>query len=380
MADDQHLKLAASGAAAWNQWRRENESATPDLSGAGLAGADLEGAILAFASLFAADLAGARLARADFNSANLMYAGLTAADLEGADFRQANLFAADLSRARLKGSRFSGAHASGVKLRDADLEGANLFVADLSHADLRGARLGQANFFGSLLNDADLSGADCRETDLSGADLSRARLADVDFTGATLTDCKVPGVIATGLKLDGASQNDLVLTVSSLPEITVDGLDAALLLAPLVSGGESTVDRLPGGDAILLLGAYPHERKAFLNALRDEIRQAGFIPVYADLAENGSNSLAETLLGLARPCRLALVDLGGMEQLPGELQPMFAAASLPLQPLLAGAASAGVTTGLAGLAGTANLRPLFQTEDAAMMIMALGPKVLSTLP
>ncbi|MHB1003470.1 MAG: pentapeptide repeat-containing protein [Thermoleophilia bacterium] len=321
MADDQHLKLAASGAAAWNQWRRENESATPDLSGAGLAGADLEGAILAFASLFAADLAGARLARADFNSANLMYAGLTAADLEGADFRQANLFAADLSRARLKGSRFSGAHASGVKLRDADLEGANLFVADLSHADLRGARLGQANFFGSLLNDADLSGADCRETDLSGADLSRARLADVDFTGATLTDCKVPGVIATGLKLDGASQNDLVLTVSSLPEITVDGLDAALLLAPLVSGGESTVDRLPGGDAILLLGAYPHERKAFLNALRDEIRQAGFIPVYADLAENGSNSLAETLLGLARPCRLALVDSAAWSNSPGSCSP-----------------------------------------------------------
>lgn len=379
MADEQHKKLASIGGAAWNQWRRENDGVTLDLSGAGLAGADLHGADLAFANLFAADLAGARLARADFNSANLMYAGLAEADLEGADFRQANLFAADLSHARLKGSRFSGAHASGVKLRGADLEGANLFVADLSHADLSGARLRKANFFGSLLNDADLTGADCHETDLSGADLSRALLAGVDLTGATLTDCKVPGIIATGLKLDGASQNDLVLTAASLPEITVDGLEAAILLAPLISGGALEDDHLPGGDAILLLGAYPHERKAFLNALRDEIRQAGFIPLFVDLAETGNHSLATTVLRLARLCRLALVDLGGMEQLPSELK-QLADSALPIQPLLAGAASAAVTEELAGLSAAANQRPLFQTEDNAMMIMALGPKVVSALP
>jgi hypothetical protein len=113
VANDEHLALLRRGTAIWNEWREQNPSVAPDISGANvyaanltgadLTGADLTGADLREANLTSADLSGARLCEAVLSSANLSFADLTGADLREADVRETNLSEANLSGANLSG-------------------------------------------------------------------------------------------------------------------------------------------------------------------------------------------------------------------------------------------------------------------------------------
>src|SRR3954451_3164280 len=91
MANKEHLARLKPGVEAWNQWRRENPDARPDLSQANLVGAHLVEADLSGTNLFWADLAYANLHNADFSRANLF-----AANLCGANLRKTILHDADL--------------------------------------------------------------------------------------------------------------------------------------------------------------------------------------------------------------------------------------------------------------------------------------------
>lgn len=95
MSNDEHVAMLGRGAAAWNEWRAEQDE-TPDLSRAGLRGLDLSGF--------------------------------------------------DLSRVDLRGADLRGTNLNGAKLSGANLDGANLFKATLDDADLAGAFLYGAQF------------------------------------------------------------------------------------------------------------------------------------------------------------------------------------------------------------------------------------------
>ncbi len=89
MADADQVQLLRSGAATWNDWRRQHPETKPDLVGAQLRGLDLSSADLSDADLGQADLRatvlrGAVLVRARLDGANLFKAALDGADLDGA--------------------------------------------------------------------------------------------------------------------------------------------------------------------------------------------------------------------------------------------------------------------------------------------------------
>ena len=71
MANEDHVGRLKQGITAWNRWRGENESVTPDLRRVDLFGANLTRADLSLADLRQADL------RADLSDANLFGANLT---------------------------------------------------------------------------------------------------------------------------------------------------------------------------------------------------------------------------------------------------------------------------------------------------------------
>ena len=73
---EQAALLLEQGVEAWLRWRKENLTATPDLSGADLSGADLSGADLRGAFLSLAYLSGANFSGADLSKANLSEANL----------------------------------------------------------------------------------------------------------------------------------------------------------------------------------------------------------------------------------------------------------------------------------------------------------------
>ena len=159
----------------------------------------------------------------------------------GADLRGANLVGADLSVANLNAANLSGANLIGAHLRRALLVQADLHGADLSMANL------------SL---ADLRGADLREAMLRGA-----TVVNTDLRGADLTGCFIYAVSAWRLKLDGAKQQNLVITTPDEPTVTVDNIEVAQFIYLMLNNQKvrDVIDTITS-KAVLILGRFTDER------------------------------------------------------------------------------------------------------------------------
>jgi uncharacterized protein YjbI with pentapeptide repeats len=282
MADEEQLKILRQGVAAWNDWREKNpEVLHPDLRGA--------------------ELGGACLRNANFRDANLA----------GADFR------------------------------GADLRGADLCWADLYKADLRGADLKGAHFTGAHLPRADLTGADLYEADLCGADLRRAhllgtRLIKTDLRDATLTGSFVHGASVWSIKVnERTKQQNLVITDPDEPVITVDNLEVAQFIYLLLNNEtiRKVIDTITS-KGVLILGRFSDDRRPILNALRDAVRDKGFLPIVFDFERPTGRDFTETVKVLAGLSSFVIVDISGPRSVPLELQATVPDYMIPFVPIL----------------------------------------------
>jgi hypothetical protein len=298
MANDEHVALLKKGVKAWNAWRDENPNIRPDLSEAALDGADLT----------RANLRGAFLNRADLSYAKLAEANLTGANLSGADLTGANLSGAILRRAFLVNAILGGAI-----LREAKLGGASLNAAILIGTDFSWAKLG-------------------------GADLTCAGLIETDFSGADLTDCRIYGVSAWRLKLEGVKQENLVITPADEPTVTVDNIEVAQFVYLLLNNQKirDVIDTITS-KAVLILGRFTDERKAVLDALREELRKRDYLPILFDFSVPARRDITETISLLARMARFIIADLTDPSSIPKELEAIVPGLAVPVQPLLEGA-------------------------------------------
>jgi hypothetical protein len=153
-----------------------------------------------------------------------------------------------------------------------DLRGANLRSAWLKDAhelaDLRSADLRDTNLSGADLIKSDLSGAS-----LNRADLTRASLIETDLTNADLTDCHIYGISAWELRLsEGTKQQNLVITRAGESEVTADDIEVAQFLYLMLHNVKirRIIDTITS-KVVLILGRFTPERKAVLDALRDQV-------------------------------------------------------------------------------------------------------------
>lgn len=285
MASQEQYDILRQGVEIWNQWRKEHADVQPDLVGA----------------LFGAPY---------FSNAHLNRANLSGAKLSGAHLRRFDLREADLSRA--------------------DLSGVNLVRADLSYANLSGANLISAN-----LREANLVRADLSHADLSGADLSGAMLVGTNFTEATLTRCHIYGIAAWNVELQGARQNDLIITPIDEPTITIDNLKIAQFIYLLLNNAEirDAIDTI-AKKAVLILGRFTPERKAILDTLREVLRTHGYLPILFDFDKPGSRNFTETVRTLAHLSRFIIADLTDPSSIPQELYAIVPTLAVPVQPVL----------------------------------------------
>ncbi len=91
MANEKQLRILNTGAAIWNQWRRENSDIKVNLKGAELQGVSLQGVNLSQADLRQVSLKGVNLRWANLHGANLSEVNLSQADLREANLGQTNL-------------------------------------------------------------------------------------------------------------------------------------------------------------------------------------------------------------------------------------------------------------------------------------------------
>ena len=237
----------------------------------------------------------------------------------------------DLYQANLIGANLEGANLEGADLSDASLAGANLGGANLSDANLYAVDLNRAD-----LCFADLSGADLSAADLSAADLSAAQLLFTDLTSADLTGCHIHGISAWNLKLEGAKQRNLVITPQNEPEITVDNIEVAQFIYLMLNNQKvrDVIDTITS-KVVLILGRFTDERKAVLDALREELRKRNYLPILFDFDKPRSCDTDETITLLARMARFIVADISDAKAVLQELRAIVPdLPSVPVQPII----------------------------------------------
>src|SRR5207245_2151031 len=110
---------------------------------------------------------------------------------------------------------------------------------------------------------------------LSGASLLRTSLRR-----SILTHCSIYGISVWGVQLEGAKQDNLIITPEDEPTITVDNLKIAQFIYLLLSNAEirSVIDTITS-KVVLILGRFTTERKALLEAIKEELRKQNYTPV-----------------------------------------------------------------------------------------------------
>jgi hypothetical protein len=232
----------------------------------------------------------------------------------------------DLTKAKLTKANLTRAN-----LTKANLTWANLTKADLTKADLTFAKLHKAN-----LTEATLTWADLTQADLTGADLRASILLSTDFTGANLTGCRVYGVSAWGLKLERAKQQNLVITAAGAREITVDNIEVAQFIYLMLNNQKvrDVIDTITS-KAVLILGRFTDERKAVLDALREELRKRDYLPILFDFEKPRSRDTDETITLLARMARFVIADISDAKSVLQELRAIVPdLPSVPVQPII----------------------------------------------
>ncbi len=266
-----------------------------------------------------------------------------AIDLRGGTFVGVCLGYADLRGVRFDRAEFvldhrgwfamKGAKLVRASLRYVRMPGARLMEADLRNADLTGADL-----TGADLREANLDGAVLHGTKLRGANLELASLVGAQLEGADLSGSRVYGVSAWDVRVDENDnlRRDLVVTPSSQPNVTVDNIEVAqfvylLLTNPKIRGVIDTVCR----KGVLILGRFSAERKAVLDALRDELRRRDFVPIIFDFQKPTERDITETVKTLAGLCRFIIADITNPRSNPLELQATVPDYMVPMVPIIA---------------------------------------------
>lgn len=323
-------------------------SARPDSGGrrTSLRCANLQGALLEHAQLHYTDLTEANLESTEMSGAYLTGAILHRANLRKADLFQAHFNEADLSgsncsdalfiKADLRKARFHQATLCFGQFREADLRGAVLSQANLSKASLHKADLSGARLDGAILVEADLSEAKGAGAILRGSWLTGASLVRTDFQQADLTGCSIYGTSAWDVQLEGAIQADLVVSPLGQPTVTVDNLEVAQFIYLLLNNQNvrRVIDTITS-TVVLILGRFTPERKAILDAFREELRRLDYLPILFDFDKPSSRDFTETISTLAHLARFILADVTEAKSIPQELQAIVPnLPSVPVQPLL----------------------------------------------
>ncbi len=318
-----------------------------DLRQARLHRADLSGADLQKTDLQGADLHGADLRRATFRETNFQDAQLQRVNLQGADLHDADLFGVQLHWAQLQDANLQAADLSGAKLQEADLERANLAGATLAGAKLQKVNLHRADLSEADLHGVDLSGADLSESNLSRANLREANMHESNLREATLreadlryaqciqsvfekadlTGCAVYGISAWDMRLDGATQDDLVISRPGDPVIQADRLEVAQLIYLFLNynGLDTAIDEMTS-KVVLVVGHFIADRKAVLGMIREELRQRGYLTLTLDVGPAWSSDFTRTVATLARLSRFIVVDITesrGVHPALGAISPFF---------------------------------------------------------
>ena len=208
-------------------------------------------------------------------------------------------------------------------------------VRPLRVGPLRGEPL-LGGFLKANLVNANLSEANLSRANLSNANLTpHSTLVKTDLEEATLTGCKIYGISAWRLKLDGAKQHSLNISDLREPAIMVNNLEVAQFVYLLLNNEKirDVIDTI-GEKGVLILGCFTEERKPVLDAIRDKLRELGFVPMMFDFERPTQRDFSETIKTLAGLSRFIIADITNPRSSPLELQATMPDYMIPFVPII----------------------------------------------
>jgi hypothetical protein len=153
---------------------------------------------------------------------------------------------------------------------------------------------------------------------------------------SNIEGCGVYGVSAWDVKLDGAVQRNLVITPPNQPTIEVDDLEIAQFIYLILNNQKlhRVIDSIRS-KVVLILGRFTPERKAVLEAIRQELRRSGFLPVLFDFDGPTTQTTEETISTLGHMARFVIADLTDAKSVLQELRSIVPnSPSVVVQPIL----------------------------------------------
>jgi hypothetical protein len=93
----------------------------------------------------------------------------------------------------------------------------------------------------------------------------------------------------------------LVITRQNEPTVTVDNIEVAQFIYLLLDNQKirDVIDTITS-KAVLILGRFTDERKAVLDAMREELRKRDYLPILFDFDVSETRDSTETISLLAR--------------------------------------------------------------------------------
>lgn len=272
------------------------------------------------------NLSGANLTNASFERTKLRGAILSRADLSAAF-----LYRADLAGATARSAKFVDCDLREASFLNATLERAKFVRADLESADLRHTNSGLADFSSASLRKTNL-----HSSRLIGARFEYASLVGTNLANSNLTGAFVYGISAWDVDVSNAVQANLVITERTERTIQVDNLEVAQFIYLLLKNEKirHVIDTITS-KIVLILGRFSPERKAVLDAMRDELRKRDYLPVLFDFEKPSNRDITETVSTLAHMAKFVIADITDAKSIPQELMAIVPALpSVPVQPLL----------------------------------------------
>jgi hypothetical protein len=142
-------------------------------------------------------------------------------------------------------------------------------------------------------------------------------------------------VSAWGLKVEGAKQQNLVITHDREPEITVDNMEVAQFVYLLLHNEKirDVIDTI-GKKGVLLLSRFTEGRMVVLERLREKLRHLGFVPMVFNFDKPETKDFTETVRLLANLSHFVIVDITNPRSTPLELQAAVPDYMVPFVPIL----------------------------------------------
>ena len=128
--------------------------------------------------------------------------------------------------------------------------------------------------------------------------------------------------------------------------------------------------------AVLILGRFTDERKAVLDALREELRNRNLLPILFDFTIPDSRDVTETIKTLASLARFVIADVTDATEVRAELHnivPDFT--SLPIQLILLRGHAEFVS--LSHLKKFPWVLPIFEYDDRKHLLASLDKSIVS---